>query len=77
MCELKVILEEKIVFKDAIYAKSDGNMVIVRDILRVTKEFEKCKIAEVNMNNTHLVLSPDRLIMKKEDGASKLLCSVL
>lgn len=58
MCEFKVILEEKIVFKDAVYAKAEGSVVIVRDILGDSKEFENCKIAEVNVNNVRLVLSP-------------------
>ncbi len=57
MCEFKVILDEKIVFKDAIYAKMESNNVIVRDVLGESEEFKNCKIVEVDVNSTRLVLS--------------------
>jgi len=57
MCEFKVILNGKEVFKDAIYAKMESNKVIVRDVLGESREFKNCKIIEVDVNSTRLVLS--------------------
>lgn len=57
MCEFTVILDGKIVFKDAIYAKMESSSVIVRDVLRESREFKNCKIIEVDVNSTRLVLS--------------------
>jgi len=58
MCEFKVLKKDKIVFKDAIYAKADGNKVTVRDVLGVSKVFEDCTIAEVDVSSERLLLSP-------------------
>jgi predicted RNA-binding protein len=57
MCEFKVILDGKTVFKDVIYAKTESNNVIVKDVLGESKEFRNCKITEVDVNSTRLVLS--------------------
>jgi predicted RNA-binding protein len=57
MCEFKVILDGKVVFKDAVYAKTESNNVIVRDVLGESGQFENCKIVEVDVNSTRLVLS--------------------
>jgi predicted RNA-binding protein len=57
MCEFKVILDGKLVFKDAVYAKMESNNVIVRDVIGESKEFKNCKIVEVDVNSTRLVLS--------------------
>ena len=57
MCEFAVILDGETVFKDALYAKMESNNVIVRDVLGESKEFKNCKIVEVNVNSTSLVLS--------------------
>lgn len=57
MCELKVLLQGKTVFKDAIYAKADDGKVIVKDIIGNSKTFENCKIAEVDVSSERLVLS--------------------
>jgi len=57
MCEFKVILNGETVFKDAVIAKLKGNNVAVTDILGQSKEFKNCKILEVNVNSTRLVLS--------------------
>jgi len=57
MCEFKVILDEEMVFKDAVYAKMESNNVIVRDVIGESKEFKNCKIVEVDVNSTRLVLS--------------------
>ena len=57
MCEFKVILDGKIVFKEVVYAKMESNKIILRDILGESREFKKCKIVEVDVNSTRLVLS--------------------
>jgi predicted RNA-binding protein len=57
MCEFNVILNGKAVFKDAIYAKMEGNKITVRNVLGQSKEFKNCKITEVDVNSTRLVLS--------------------
>jgi predicted RNA-binding protein len=56
MCELKVLLQEKIVFNDAIYAKADNDKVTVRDVIGNSKTFENCKIVEVDVSSERLVL---------------------
>jgi len=58
MCEFSVVVEGRIVFKDAIYAKAEGGKVVVKDILGESKEFENSRISEVDVNSVHLVLSP-------------------
>lgn len=57
MCEFNVILNGKSVLKDVIYAKSDekGN-VTVKNVLGETKQFPNCKIIEVDVNQTKLIL---------------------
>jgi len=57
MCEFKVILDGKEVFKDVIYAKLENNNVIVKDAIGKSKELKNCKIIEVDVNTTRLVLS--------------------
>jgi predicted RNA-binding protein len=57
MCEFNVILNGKVEFKDVIYAKVNGDDVIVKSILGEAKEFKNCKIIEVDVPNTRLVLS--------------------
>ena len=57
MCELNVFLNGEIIFKDAIYAKADGRKVIIKNMLGDSKEFENCKIVEVNINSVSLILS--------------------
>lgn len=56
MCEFNVMHNGAIVFKDVVYAKVDKTNVTVRDVLGQTKEFESCKIVEVDVNNTRLVI---------------------
>ena len=57
MCEFTTILDGKTVFKDVIHAKMENNNVTVKDVLGESKEFRKCKIIEVDVNSTRLVLS--------------------
>jgi len=57
MCEFKVLLQGKTVFKDAVYIKADNNKVTVKDVIGDSKTFEDCKIIEVDVNSERLVLS--------------------
>jgi predicted RNA-binding protein len=57
MCEFNVILNGKTLFKDVVYAKTEGNNVIVKSVLGEAKEFKNCKIIEVDVNSTRLVLT--------------------
>ena len=56
MCEFNVILNGKVQFKDVIYTKVDGNNVTVKNILGEAKEFKYCKVVEVDVASTRLVL---------------------
>ena len=57
MCEFNVILNGEVMFKDVIYAKADGDKVTVKNILGQAKEFTGCKIMEVDVAATRLVLA--------------------
>ncbi len=57
MCEFNVILNGKVELKDVIYSKVIGDNVTVKNILGEAKEFKNCKIVEVDVPNTRLVLS--------------------
>jgi len=57
MCEFKVLLKGKTVFKDAIYAKADNNKVTVKDVIGGSKTVENCKIIEIDVSSERLVLS--------------------
>jgi len=57
MCEFKVILNGKVIFEDVIYAKIEGEKIILKNILGALKEVEKCKIVEVDVNSERLTLS--------------------
>ena len=57
MCEFNVILNGKVEFRDVIYVKVDGDNVTVKNILGEGKEFKNCKIVEVDVASTRLVLS--------------------
>jgi predicted RNA-binding protein len=57
MCEFNVILNGKVQFKDVIYAKQEASKVVVKDIMGAVKEFEGCKILEVDVPNARLVLT--------------------
>lgn len=57
MCEFDVFVKGEVVFEDAIYVKVDGNKVILKGVLGVSKVFEDCKIVEIDVNSERLVLS--------------------
>jgi predicted RNA-binding protein len=56
MCEFNVILNGKVEMSDVIYAKADGNGVLVKNIMGESKQFKDCKIVEVDVTTTRLVL---------------------
>jgi len=60
MCELKVIIDEVVVFENVVYAKTIENNVIVKDIMGNSKSFKNHKITEVNIPKVLLVLSPTK-----------------
>jgi len=60
MCEFNVIFNGKTQFKDVIYAKVEGDNVTVKNILGETREFKGCKIVDVDVPNTRLVLEPTK-----------------
>jgi predicted RNA-binding protein len=57
MCEFNVILNGKTVFRDVVYAKTENNNVTVKSIMGEAQEFKNCKITEVDVNSTRLVLT--------------------
>ena len=57
MCEFNVILNGKTQFKDVVYAKAEGDNVAVKNVLGEAKEFKGCKIVEVDVNSTRLILA--------------------
>ena len=57
MCEFNVLLNGKIQFKDVVYAITQGTNVVVKTITGETKEFKNCKIKEVDVNSTKLILT--------------------
>jgi predicted RNA-binding protein len=56
MCEFNVVFNGEILFKDVVYAKTEGDKVIVKNVLGEVKEFENCQINEVNVNSAKLCL---------------------
>jgi predicted RNA-binding protein len=57
MCEFNVIFNGKTQFKDAVYAKSENNNITVKSIMGETKVFKNCRITEIDVNATRLVLT--------------------
>jgi len=58
VCEFKVLRKGEVVFKDAVYAKAEGNNVTVRDVLGVSQTFEGSRIVEVDVRSERLLLEP-------------------
>jgi predicted RNA-binding protein len=57
MCEFKVILNGREVWNDVVYAKVENGKVMLRNVAGEMKEFRNCKIVEVDVNTTRLVLA--------------------
>ena len=56
MCEFKVFLDGKRIAEDVIYAKVEGNNIILRDVLGEPVVVEDVGIVEVDVSSTKLVL---------------------
>ena len=56
----KVVINKNLVFKNAIYATTAGNNVVVQDIMGASKEFKNHTIKEVNITKEQLILSPTK-----------------
>lgn len=56
MCEFKVLLSGEKVFEDVIYARAEGGVILLRDVLGRTKKVEGVRIAEVDVAREVLVL---------------------
>jgi len=57
MCEFDLIVDGKTVLRDVIYARREDGKVIVRDVLGELREYQNCRIEEVDASSTRLVLS--------------------
>lgn len=64
MCEFTVFLNNKIVYRDVVYAKTEGNIVLLKTVLGSTKKMEKCRISEVDV-------SSDRLVLVKNEASAQ------
>lgn len=56
MCEFKVFLDGEKVMGDVIFARAEGNSVVLRDVVGETAILKDVKILEVDVNNTRLIL---------------------
>jgi predicted RNA-binding protein len=57
MCEFTVILDGQEVFKDAVHVRVKDGRAVVTDVLGESKEFKNCRITEIDVNSTKLILS--------------------
>jgi len=57
MCEFSVFLNKEIVCRDVVYAKTEGNGVLLKDVLGAGKTLENCRIVEVDVSSERLVLA--------------------
>jgi predicted RNA-binding protein len=57
MCEYRVFLDGDVVFDEVIYARDYGNRVLLKNVVGEVRVLENCKIVEVNVKETKIVLS--------------------
>ena len=57
MCEFKVFLDGNKIFEEAVYVKSSGNSVILKNILGEQQVFNECLIQEVNVASEEINLA--------------------
>ena len=57
MCEFKVFLDGEKVAEDIVYARIEGDKVMIRDILGRPTIFENVRLDEMNVMTTKLTLS--------------------
>ena len=56
MCEFKVFLDGKQIMEDVIYAKIEGNKILLKDIIGDEISIENATIIEVNVPYTKMIL---------------------
>jgi len=56
MCEFKVFRNGEKVFEDVVYARVRDGKVLLRDILGRSKEFQGCRIVEVDVGLEKLLI---------------------
>ena len=56
MCEFKVLLDGKEVFQDVIYAKLEGDHLILRDVMGTARNIPNVRIVEVDVSSEKLIL---------------------
>ena len=56
MCEFTVFLGKEIVCRDIVYAKVEGNKVLLKDVLGAAKTIVDCRIVEIDVSSERLVL---------------------
>ncbi|RJS89392.1 CooT family nickel-binding protein [Candidatus Bathyarchaeota archaeon] len=56
MCEFKVFLEGKEIFRDVIYAKMVGEDLVLRDVMGEVRRFPNSRIAEMDVASARLVI---------------------
>jgi len=57
MCEYRVFLDGEVVFDEVIYARDYGGRVLLRNVVGEVKVLDYCKIVEVNVEETKIVLA--------------------
>ncbi len=57
MCEFTVFLNQEIIYRDVVYAKTEGKSVLLKDVLGAAKRAENCRIVEVDVSSERLVLA--------------------
>lgn len=56
MCEFRVYLGGKEVFRDVIYAKQEGDILLLRDVLGDARKLPGTMISEVDVSASTMVL---------------------
>jgi len=56
MCEFKVYLDGKKIFQDVIYARIDGNDLVLRDVLGEVQKVTGSRVVEIDVSSARLVI---------------------
>jgi predicted RNA-binding protein len=64
MCEFKVLIKNEEVYDDVIYAKLEGEAIVLRDVLGVRKTIPSAIIEEVDVQAETLKLRKDSIVGK-------------
>jgi len=63
VCEFKVLLGGRVVAEDVVYAREEGEAVVLRSIIGQEVRVENCRIVEVDSVR-------ERLVLAREAGSS-------